>query len=128
MRLLLDTHIALWAVLDDERLSTRARDAILQADQVWVSTASLWELAIKASLPKSNLGLTAAQAAAAFNDAGYASLPVTVAHALAVESLETLHRDPFDRLLVAQARTEPLVLATADPQIARYTVPLLFAP
>lgn len=128
MRALLDTHIALWAVLDDARLGRKAREAILQAESVHVSAASLWELAIKASLPRSNLGLTAAQAAAAFDEAGYVSLPVTAAHALAVEALPPLHRDPFDRLLVAQAIAEPLVLLTADPEIARYEAPILFVP
>lgn len=126
MDVLLDTHIALWAVLDDSRLSKPARKAILDADRVVVSAASVWELAIKAALPRSNLELTATQALVAFIEASYEIMPIEARHVLVLESLEAHHRDPFDRLLVAQARSETLMLLTADPTVALYDAPLMF--
>lgn len=120
MRLLLDTHIALWAVVGSPALPARAADAIMAADEVFVSVCSLWEIAIKRSLSKASMPITAAQALAAFDDAGYLRLDIRPAHALRVEALPALHRDPFDRLLVAQAQAEPLLLLTADPLLARY--------
>ena len=120
MRLLLDTHIALWAVIGSRALPARAAEAILAADEVFVSVATLWEIAIKHALAKGSMPVSAAQALTAFEEAGYARLDIRPAHALRVELLPPIHRDPFDRLLVAQAQAEPLILLTADPVLAGY--------
>lgn len=121
MRLLLDTHIALWALTDDPRLSARARALIEDpANQVAVSAASVWEIAIKHALGRGDMPISGEAALEWFRQAGYDLLPVTPQHAAAVETLPDHHRDPFDRLLVAQAATEPMRLITRDPLVARY--------
>ena len=124
MRLLLDTHIALWAVRDDPRLSTRAHDLIANLDNpVFVSVVTLWEIEIKYALRRgrpSDMPISAITAAAVFESAGYELLPVLPAHALAVAELAPARTDPFDRMLVAQARAEPLRLLTADKAVAAY--------
>lgn len=121
MRLLLDTPIALWAATDSLRLPQRARDAIIAADEVHVGTASLWEIAIKHALARQQMPVGAAKARQAFADAGYLMLAMTPEHVVAVEALPPWHRDPFDRLLVAQAISEPLRLVTADAAMPRYS-------
>lgn len=122
MRILLDTHVALWAITDDERLPPRARELIL-ADQneIVVSAASVWEIAIKHSLGRGGMPLSGKQAASWFREAGYRFLPVTAEHAAALDEIPPLHADPFDRLLVAQALSEPLRLLTHDRTVARYS-------
>ena len=120
MRVLLDTHIALWAVTGAPRLPSSAESAILAADDVFVSTASLWEIAFKHALHRGDMPVSSAQALAAFRDAGYLLLDVKPEHVVKVEQLPPLHRDPFDRLLVAQAMIEPLVLITSDALVGRY--------
>ncbi|TAM05210.1 MAG: type II toxin-antitoxin system VapC family toxin [Paraburkholderia sp.] len=119
MRLLLDTHVYLWSVLDDPKLSQAARKLILDADEVFVSAATIWEASIKVGLGKLDADIN--ELVAEISAAGFAELPVRAAHAAMVRNLPDIHRDPFDRLLVAQAMTEPLRLVTADRQIARYT-------
>jgi PIN domain nuclease of toxin-antitoxin system len=119
--LLLDTHIALWAVVGSRRLAAQAKDAILAADEVSVSVASLWEIAIKHGLGKGDMPISSAQALQAFQDAGYRLLDIRPAHALAVERLAPIHNDPFDRMLVAQALVEPLTLITRDAMVASYS-------
>ena len=121
MRLLLDTHIALWAVTASPRLSPEAQSLILRADEVHVSAATLWEIAIQHALARGDMAVSAASALQTFESAGYQVLNVAPAHVLAVESLPTWHKDPFDRLLVAKAATEPLRLLTADAVLARYS-------
>jgi PIN domain nuclease of toxin-antitoxin system len=121
----LDTHTFLWWLDDPMLLSEAARRAIGDGKHtIYVSAAVAWEIAIKRSLGKLDApdDLEAAMAANRF-----LPLPVTVPHALAVGALPDLHRDPFDRLLIAQARHEGLKLVTRDPQIARYGVPLILA-
>ena len=120
MRILLDTHIALWAVTESRRLSRQARQIILDADEVHVSAATLWEIAIKHALGRGDMPVPPAQALQAFRDAGYALLAVKPEHAVRVAGLPSLHSDPFDRLLVAQAVTEPLRLLTADALLSSY--------
>lgn len=121
MRLLLDTHIALWALTDDPRLSQRARALIDDpANQVMVSAATVWEIAIKHALGRDDMPISGDEALEWFRQAGYDLLPITPAHAAAVEHLPDHHRDPFDRLLVAQAMTEPLRLLSRDPLVVRY--------
>lgn len=121
MRILLDTHIALWAVTGNAQLAAQAVQAIVAADEVFVSTASLWEIAIKHSLGRGDMPVSSAQVLRAFENAGYGLLVIKPAHALRVEQLAPIHRDPFDRLLVAQALVEPMTLITRDPLVARYS-------
>ena len=121
MRVLLDTHIALWAVVGSRRLASQAKDAILAADEVFVSTASIWEIAIKHGLSRADMPVSSAQALQAFSDAGYELLNIRPEHAVAVERLASIHNDPFDRMLVAQALVEPLTLITRDALVASYS-------
>jgi PIN domain nuclease of toxin-antitoxin system len=121
VRILLDTHLALWAVVGSERLSQTAREVILAADEVFVSAASLWEVAIKHALGKGDMPVSAELALAAFTDAGYTLLAVKAEHAVRVETLPPIHKDPFDRLLVAQAMAEPLTLLTHDAVVSQYS-------
>lgn len=121
MRLLLDTHIALWAITDSPKLSKQVRELIsMPATEVYVSAASIWEIAIKHSLGRNNMPVSGDQASRYFTEAGYILLPVTAEHATATEMLPPIHADPFDRMLVAQALTEPLRLVTHDATVARY--------
>lgn len=119
MRLLLDTHIFLWAVAGSAALKREARRMIEAADQVYVSAASIWEVAIKASLGR--IEADANQLAAAIDPSGFVELPVTAVHAAGVAALAPHHGDPFDRLLVAQAMAEPLRLLTADAVLTKYS-------
>ena len=119
MRLLLDTHLVLWAMQDSPALSAAARKHLRNAEAVFVSAASLWEIAIKSSLGR--LRVDTAQLELKLADAGFQQLPVTWSHAVRVRQLPLLHRDPFDRLLVAQAMSEPLQLLTQDSALAEYT-------
>jgi PIN domain nuclease of toxin-antitoxin system len=119
MRLLLDTHIFLWAVTGSPRLTASTRSLITEARVVHVSAVSIWEVAIKASLGK--IDADAAALAAAIGPSGFTDLPVTAAHAAGVARLPPVHADPFDRLLIAQALAEPLRLLTADSLLAGYS-------
>jgi PIN domain nuclease of toxin-antitoxin system len=124
VKALLDTHAFLWWVSDDARLSATAREVIGDGDNsIFLSTASAWEIAIKARLGKlrapADLETFFAQQ---LELNAFEVLPVGLRHALHVASLPDLHRDPFDRMLVAQSRVEDLVLITADPAVARYDV------
>ncbi len=118
MKLLLDTHILLWVMRDADELSVAARAMIARAEEVYVSSISLWEASIKASVGKLPVAPTRLEAAAIA--AGFRPLAVTWVHALAVHGLPMLHRDPFDRMLVAQAISEPLHLITSDAALAAY--------
>lgn len=119
MRLLLDTQVFLWFVADSPRLKARGRNVIASAEEVYVSAASIWEATIKAGLGK--LQVEATELVAAIGSSGFIELPVLAGHAAAVAKLPLHHRDPFDRLLVAQAIEEPLVLLTADPVLEKYS-------
>lgn len=122
MRLLLDTHVALWAIVNDSRLPAEARRLILAPDnEIAVSAASVWEIAIKHGLAKKNMPISGAEAMSWFAQAGYTLFPVTAEHAALVEDLPPHHGDPFDRMLVAQALAEPMRLLTHDPTVARYS-------
>lgn len=118
MRILLDTHIFLWAVMDSRLLKTETRRQMLAADEVYVSAASIWEIAIKARLGK--IQGDPERLAQAIDDSGFIELPVRAHHAARVVQLPLHHSDPFDRLLVAQALSEPLLLLTADDVLAQY--------
>lgn len=119
MRLLLDTHLMLWSMQDSRSLSAAAREQLRKADVVFVSAASLWEVAIKVGLGKLEVDTTLLEQKLA--DAGFQQLPVSWSHALKLRDLPPLHRDPFDRMLVAQAMTEPLRLLTHDAALADYS-------
>ncbi|MEO8812447.1 MAG: type II toxin-antitoxin system VapC family toxin [Caulobacteraceae bacterium] len=125
MRLLLDTHVALWAVAKTGALTEAVRNMIADpVNEVWVSAVSVWEIAIKHARGRgrpTDLGVSAAQALELFVGAGYALLDIKPGHAVAVETLPLIHGDPFDRLLVAQALTEPLRLITHDSTMERYS-------
>lgn len=121
MNLLLDTHIALWAIVDSPKLPGKARELIVAPrNTVWVSTASLWEITIKHSLGRGDMPISGSEAMSYFQQAGYRFLAVEPEHAVAVGELPHYHADPFDRLLVAQARMEPMRLLTHDTLVARY--------
>lgn len=117
MRLLLDTHTFIW--WDADELPPAARDAIVAADEVFVSAVSAWEIAIKAALGKMQANAPLAEAVAEY---GFAELPITLSHADAVRDLPAHHSDPFDRLLAAQAIAEGLTLMTADRKLEPYRV------
>ena len=119
MRLLLDTHVYLWSVMDDRKLTKAARKLILEAEEVYVSSASIWEASIKVGLGKleANIDMLVSEIEAS----GYLELPVRAVHAALVRNLPDIHRDPFDRLLVAQAMSEPLRLVTSDGHLSKYT-------
>ncbi len=116
-RILLDTHLLLWAVSEPKKLPPRARRWIDEAE-VFVSAASIWEVSIKTALGK--LTADPAQLLAELEPAGFQLLPVTGEHAAAVALLPPLHSDPFDRMLVSQAKTEPLILLTNDSALRGY--------
>ena len=118
MRLLLDTHIALWLMRDAVELNTAARRALQAADEIFVSSVSVWEVTIKAGLGK--LPIDPVRFEAQLLLAGIQPLPVTWAHAVSLRDLPLHHRDPFDRMLIAQAKSEPLILLTHDTAFAAY--------
>lgn len=125
MRLLLDTHLLLWAAGEPRRLSRKARTAIADpANTLFFSAASLWEVAIKSSLGRADFQVDAVRLLRGLAENGYEELPVTGRHAAEVAHLPGLHSDPFDRMLVAQARAEGLLLLTADDQVAQYRTPV----
>lgn len=124
MKLLLDTHAFLWWRGDPRRLDRKAERAIARAEVVFVSAASAWEAAIKASLGKLRFP---GSFEAAVEDSDFAKLEITFAHVEGLRDLAPFHADPFDRLLIAQARYEGLTIVTRDPQFAAYGVSLLEA-
>ncbi|MFI3223304.1 MAG: type II toxin-antitoxin system VapC family toxin [Methylococcaceae bacterium] len=122
MNLLLDTHVALWAITDNPKLSQKARDLITSPKtNVWVSAANIWEIAIKYSLGRGDMPVSSQDALRYFQESGYHFLAIDVEHAIAVEELPAHHQDPFDRMLVAQALVEPMRLMTHDSLVALYS-------
>lgn len=124
-RLLLDTHTFLWWLQNNPRLGSRARELISEtSNEIYVSAASLWEISIKKSLGKLQApdGLDSA-----VGDEGFAALPISLFHAERAGALAPLHRDPFDRMLVAQSQAEGLEILSADSELARYGVKVINA-
>jgi PIN domain nuclease of toxin-antitoxin system len=125
MRLLLDTHVALWAIADHPDLSARARLLIDDPDnQIVVSAATIWEIAIKHALGRgrpNHMPISGEAALAYFREAGFEVLDITAAHTVTIEGLAPIHADPFDRMLVAQAMAVPLRLLTHDQRVAAYS-------
>jgi PIN domain nuclease of toxin-antitoxin system len=123
MNLLLDTHAFLWWLTDNPKLPAKTRDAIAYGDAVYISAASAWEVAIKIGLGRLTVKDPFARLVV---DSGFDELPITFSHAEEVKTLPPHHRDPFDRMLVAQARVEGLALVTDDQLIAPYSVTRLW--
>ena len=125
MKLLLDTHVLLWAAGEPARLSASARRLINDADnEPLFSVASLWEIAIKRGLGRRDFQVDARLLRRGLLDNGYSELPIMSEHVAAVEDLPAIHKDPFDRLLVAQATVEGITLLTLDLVVARYPGPI----
>jgi len=119
MKLLLDTHVVLWWLLDDRRLSRKARSMIESLDnRIAVSAASLWETAVKEA--RSKTSLKAAAVLSGLKESGFDLMPITAEHAVQVSDLPPHHGDPFDRMLVAQARHEGCALVTRDRALSPY--------
>jgi PIN domain nuclease of toxin-antitoxin system len=121
VKLLLDTHAFVW--WDDGKLPSAVSRRIQRAEDVLVSAVTAWEIAIKSALGKMTAKASVAKAMA---DYGFRELPITVAHADAVRGLPAHHRDPFDRMLVAQAMVDDLVIVSADPLVRRYRVAVVW--
>jgi len=119
MRLLIDTQIFIWAVMESENLSAQTRQIMLDATEVFVSAASIWEIAIKARLGR--LEGDPSEFVAAIDQSGFRELVISARHAAMVHQLPLHHRDPFDRMLVAQALSEPLRLLTSDRMLSQYS-------
>jgi PIN domain nuclease of toxin-antitoxin system len=122
VRILLDTHVLLWALVEPERLDENTRAAIRSGtNEVLFSAASIWEIAIKAGLRRADFGVDPVAIVGEALDAGLNELPLRSNAAVLVAELPLLHCDPFDRVLIAQAIAEPAFLYTADPRLARYS-------
>jgi len=125
VRFLLDTHLVLWASGQSDRLPRVVRELLDDSSNTFVfSVASIWETAIKHALKRADFVDDPVSVRNSLFDVGYVELPIIGAHAAAVANLPLIHRDPFDRLLVAQAMVEGITLLTADPVLARYPAPV----
>jgi PIN domain nuclease of toxin-antitoxin system len=121
MKFLLDTHLLLWAAGQPEKLSTEAIALIQPSEnELFFSVASLWEVAIKRGLGRADFTVESRLLRRGLIDNGYRELPISGAHVSAVENLPGIHKDPFDRMLVAQAQVEGITLLTGDPAVVRY--------
>ena len=122
---MLDTHIAIWAIADHPSLSSKARNLIDDPDnEIVVSAATIWEIAIKHALVRGNpndMPISGREALGYFREAWFQVLDISPTHAAAVETLPPLHADPFDRLLVAQGMTVPSRFVTHDPKVVAYS-------
>jgi len=125
VKYLLDTHLLLWAAGQPGRLSSVAR-ALLEdpASQLYFSAASLWEIAIKRGLGRDDFRADPRLLRRGLLDNGYGELPITSEHAVSLDALPPIHKDPFDRILVAQSMVEGITLLTIDPLVARYPGPV----
>jgi PIN domain nuclease of toxin-antitoxin system len=125
MKLLLDTHVLLWAAGQPERLPEVARGLLDDPrNEPIFSSASLWEIAIKSGLGRDDFQVDARVLRRGLLDNGYGELPITSEHAVAIDGLPPIHKDPFDRLLVAQSMVEGITLLTSDPLVAQYPAPV----
>lgn len=125
MKLLLDTHLLLWAAGQPERLSKQARRLLSDpANELLFSAASLWEIAIKRNLGRADFKVEPRLLRRGLLDNGYRELAITSAHVLELDALPAHHKDPFDRILVAQALSEGITLLTVDPMVAKYPGPI----
>jgi PIN domain nuclease of toxin-antitoxin system len=125
LKFLLDTHLLLWAAGQPDRLSNETRDLLASPDNELIfSVASIWEIVIKLSLGRQDFRIDPARLRRRLLENGYSELPILGTHVIAVESLPAIHRDPFDRILVAQASDGALTLLTSDANLARYPGPI----
>ena len=125
MKLLLDTHLLLWTAEGSRRLSKIARTLISDPEnELLFSAASLWEIAIKRSLGRDDFQVDLRLLRRGLLDNGYVELPITSEHTLATDSLPPIHKDPFDRILIAQATVEGVTLLTVDSVVAQYPGPV----
>ena len=125
MKLLLDTHLLLWAAGEPKRLPKNIRTLLEDMDnELLFSVASLWEVAIKSGLGRKDFRVEARLLRRGLLDNGYSELPIVSDHVVAIESLPPIHKDPFDRILVAQAAVEGITLLTNDPVVAQYPGPI----
>ena len=125
MKFLLDTHLLLWAAGEPKRLSKAVRSLLEDADnELLFSAASLWEVAIKSALGRKDFRVEVRLLRRGLLDNGYSELPIVSDHVVAIESLPPIHKDPFDRVLVAQATVEGITLLTNDPVVAQYPGPI----
>ncbi len=125
MKLLLDTHLLLWAAGSPERLSPVARPLLEDpSNELFFSAASLWEIAIKRGLGRADFQVEARVLRRGLLDNGYQELAITAEHAVSIDSLPPIHKDPFDRILVAQATVEGITLLTVDALVAKYPGPV----
>jgi PIN domain nuclease of toxin-antitoxin system len=125
MKLLLDTHVLLWAAGQPDRLPSKARKLLGDPrNEPVFSSASLWEIAIKSGLGRDDFQVDARLLRRGLLDNGYSELPITSEHAVAIDGLPPIHKDPFDRLLVSQSMVEGITLLTSDPLMAQYPAPV----
>jgi PIN domain nuclease of toxin-antitoxin system len=125
MKILLDTHLILWAAGFPEELPVEARRIIEdESNELFFSAASIWEIAIKSSLQKVDFQIDVRVLRRNLLDNGYIELPIESAHAVFIQSLPPIHKDPFDRILVAQATEEGITLLTSDALVAQYPGPI----
>ena len=125
MKFLIDTHLLIWAANEPEKLSEKARALMTNPEhELFFSAASIWEIAIKNGLGRDDFKVDARVLRRGLLDNDYTELPITSAHAVFVENLPLIHKDPFDRILVAQATVEGITLLTADSTVARYPGPI----
>lgn len=125
MKFLFDTHLLLWAAAEPHRLPPTARQVLLDpAAEPVFSVASLWEVAIKRGLGRADFQVDARLLRRALVDNGYEELAISGAHAVSIDGLPTIHKDPFDRILIAQATVEGITLLTVDPLVAQYPAPV----
>ena len=125
MKLLLDTHLLIWAAIGSDRLSVKSRKLLQDPlNELYFSAGSLWEIVIKHGLGRADFQVDARVLRRGLLDNGYQELPITSAHAVSIESLPPIHKDPFDRILVAQATVEGITLLTSDVLVAKYPGPI----
>ncbi|MGD0735420.1 MAG: type II toxin-antitoxin system VapC family toxin [Terracidiphilus sp.] len=125
MRFLLDTHFVIWVAIDDPRLKPAARAVLNDPEnQFLFSVSSIWEIAIKSALRRTDFLFDPREIRRQFIANGYEELPILGQHVVAIDSLSPIHKDPFDRILIAQAMVEGITLLTADPVIAQYPGPI----
>jgi PIN domain nuclease of toxin-antitoxin system len=125
MKLLLDTHLLLWAAGQPDRLSAQARVLIDSAEnELFFSAASIWEVVIKSGMGREDFKIDARVLRRGLLDNGYGELVIGSEHVVAIDNLRLVHKDPFDRVLVAQAQVEGITLLTSDPVVARYPGPV----
>jgi PIN domain nuclease of toxin-antitoxin system len=121
VKLLLDTHVLLWAAEDSEKLSKKAADLIKdEENELFFSSANIWEVVIKRALGREDFKVDPRVLRRSLFDNGYSELPIASEHVVAIENLPLIHRDPFDRILIAQAQVEGIALVTADSKIVEY--------